>query len=214
MEISIDKQHIEPVVRSVVLCSLANQKERYVPAAISNRHVHLSSEHIAALFGNGFEHTIQKQLSQPGQYACVETVHLKGSKGAGLNVRVLGPARKETQVEISLTDAYTLGIPPVFRLSGDLAGSQGCTLAGPNGEVHLQTGVIVALRHLHMSAEQAAAYGLKNGEIVRLKKQGIRGVILDQVQVRSGDGHDLELHIDTDEANAADIHNGDYLEIV
>lgn len=208
-----DTQKIQMLIRSAICCKLAGQAEKYVPAAVSNHHVHLSREHIGVLFGNGCELTVQKYLSQPGQYACGETVLLRGSKGE-IKLRVLGPARGETQVELSLTDSYLVGVEPCFRLSGDLGGSPGCRLIGPKGELQLQKGVIVALRHLHMSAQQAAAYGLKNGDCIRLKKMGERAMILEQVQVRSGDGHELELHIDTDEANAAHIKNGDYLEIV
>lgn len=209
-----DKQDIELAVRASVLTEFANQKVYYIPAAVSNRHVHLSREHIEILFGANYELNSVKKLSQPGQYACSETVLLKGTKGEIDKVRVLGPARGESQVEISITDSFGLGIPPVVRLSGDLAGTPGCTLVGPKGQVHLQKGVIVSLRHLHISADQGKAYGLKTGDIINLKKSGPRGIILNQVHVRCGEGHELELHIDTDEANAANIKNGEYLEIV
>ena len=209
-----DKQHMEALVRSAVLCGLANQKKYYIPAAVSNRHVHLSREHIDILFGKDYELCRQKNLSQPGQFACNEILQMKGTKGSINNLRVLGPARGDTQIEISLTDSFGLGITPVFRLSGDIAGTPGCLLIGPKGEVNLQKGVIISLRHLHISAPQAAVYCLKTGDIINLKKTGERGIVLNQVHVRSGEGHELELHIDTDEANAANIRNGDYLEIV
>ena len=209
-----DKQDIELTVRAAVLTELAKQKQCYIPAAVSNRHVHLSKEHIEILFGTNCELNSMKKLSQPGQFACGETVVIKGAKGEIDKVRVLGPARGDTQVEISVTDSYGLGIPPVVRISGDLTGTPGCVLVGPRGQVQLQKGVIVSLRHLHISSEQGKAYGLKTGDIVNLKKSGPRGIILNQVHVRCGEGHELELHIDTDEANAANIKNGDYLEIV
>ncbi len=209
-----DKQDIELAVRAAVLTEFANKKLYYIPAAVSNRHVHLSREHIEILFSKNYELNSIKKLSQPGQYACGETLAIRGPKGMIDKVRVLGPARGDTQVEISVTDSYGLGIAPVVRLSGNLEGTPGCVLVGPAGEVTLQKGVIISLRHLHLSVEQGKAYGLKTGDIISLKKSGPRGIVLNEVQVRCGDGHELELHIDTDEANAANIKNGDYLEIV
>lgn len=209
-----DKQDIELTVRAAVLTEFANQKQYYIPAAVSNRHVHLAREHIEILFGKNYELNSIKELSQPGQFACGETLLLKGTKGEIDKLRVLGPPRPESQVEISITDSFGLGIKPVVRLSGDLEGTPGCVLVGPRGEVQLQKGVIVSLRHLHISTRQGKAYGLKTGDIINLKKTGPRGIVLNQVHVRCGEGHELELHIDTDEANAANIKNGDYLEIV
>jgi putative phosphotransacetylase len=209
-----DKQDMELAVRAAVLAEFADQKLYYIPAAVSNRHVHLSKEHIQILFGADFKLNSIKKLSQPGQYACNETVLVQGPKGGIGKVRVLGPARPESQVEISITDSFVLGIKPAVRLSGDLAGTPGCVIVGPAGQVQLDKGVIVSLRHVHLSTEQGKAYGLKSGDIINLKKSGPRGIILNQVHVRCGEGHELELHIDTDEANAANIKNGDYLEIV
>lgn len=209
-----DKQDIELAVRAAVLTEFANQKLYYIPAAVSNRHVHLSREHIEILFGKNYELNSIKKLSQPGQFACGETLLLKGPKGEIDKLRVLGPPRGDTQVEISVTDSYGLGIPPVSRLSGDLRETPGGLLVGPRGQVQLEKGVIISLRHLHLSDEQGKAYGLKTGELINLKKTGPRGIVLNQIHVRCGEGHELELHIDTDEANAANIKNGDYLEIV
>lgn len=197
-----------------LLCALAREGKRYIPAAVSGRHVHLSEEHIGALFGSGHRLQEKKPLSQPGQYACEETVEIRGSKGSLRNIRVLGPARKDTQVEISVTDSYALGIKPAVRMSGDVQGTPGCVLVGPCGEVALKEGVMVSKRHLHMSGAQAAAYGLKDKDVVDMESFTERPVVLKGIVVRSGEGHDLELHIDTDEANAAAIRNGDYLEIV
>lgn len=203
------------IIRNEVLCSLAKMNYKYVPAAVSARHVHLSPEHVEALFGKGYALTALKALSQPGQFACNETVEVIGPKGSICNVRVLGPARGETQAEISVTDSFQLGIQPVVRCSGYLIETPGCRIKGPWGEVRIERGVIVSMRHIHLSAGQAEAYGIKNNEFVRLKKTGgLRETILEMVFVRGGEGHDLELHIDTDEANAAMIKNGDLLEIV
>ncbi len=197
-----------------ILCDLAKARKRYVPAAVSGRHVHLSKEHIETLFGKDHCLMEKKPLSQPGQFACEETIELVGNKGSIQNVRVLGPARKETQVEISLTDSYLLGIPPVVRMSGDLKGTPGGMLLGPCGKVELKTGVIVAKRHLHISEEQARAYGLSDKDVIDVQTFSNRPIVFKDILVRSGEGHDLELHLDMDEANAAAIKNGDYLEIV
>ncbi|MEI6100683.1 MAG: phosphate propanoyltransferase [Eubacteriales bacterium] len=202
------------IIQDEVLCSLAKENIKYIPAAISNRHVHLSAEHVEALFGKGYKLTVSKPLSQPEQFACNETVEIFGKKGSIKNVRVLGPSRKETQVEITVTDSFTLGIEPVVRCSGALIETPGCMIKGPMGEIRIERGVIVSLRHVHMSAQQALDFGLKNNEFISLKKTGLRETTLEMVFVRCGDAHELELHIDTDEANAAMIKNGEFLEIV
>jgi putative phosphotransacetylase len=208
----------ETIRRSVMLAVAKNfidQKQGfYVPAAISARHVHLCQSDIDLLFGKGYTLKRLRDLAQPGQYACEEKVTLIGAKGRIDGVRVLGPARLQTQVEISQTDSYKVGIPPVVRMSGNIEGTPGCTLVGPSGEVKLACGVIVAARHLHMSSAQAALYGLTNGQAVSVKKTGIRETIFGNVVVRSGDGHELEMHIDTDEANAAGMTCGELLELL
>jgi len=210
----VSEQTLKQMIKNELLCGLARQGKRYVPAAVSGRHVHLCEEHIRILFGSGYALCSAKPLSQPGQFACEETVSLQGPKGTIEKVRVLAPARKETQVEISVTDSFQLGIKPVVRMSGDVAGSPGCTITGPAGRVELGQGVIVSKRHLHMSVEQAKAYGLKDGDVISVRCEGARGIILENIAVRSGDAHDLEVHLDTDEANAAMMKNGDLLEIV
>lgn len=199
---------------AVAASLIENKQGFYVPAAISARHVHLCQPDIDALFGAGHTLTRMKDLSQPGQYACEEKVTLVGPKGRLEGVRVLGPARPDTQVEISQTDSYKVGITPMVRMSGHINGTPGCTLIGPKGEVSIGCGVIVAARHLHISAAQAAAYGLENGQTISVKKTGAREIIFGNVVVRSGDGHDLEMHIDTDEANAAGLTCGELLEII
>lgn len=192
----------------------AAQGEYYVPAAASARHVHLSKADVATLFGEGYELKPMKPLTQPDQFAAEEKVDIVGPRGTIAGVRVLGPARKDTQIEVSLTDAVKLGIKPVVRMSGDIAFSPGAKLVGPKGSIDLPQGVIISARHLHMSKDEAAAYGLKNGDVVSLKKSGPRETIFGNVVVRSGDGHSLEVHLDTDEANAAMLNNGDLLEVI
>jgi putative phosphotransacetylase len=192
----------------------AAQGEYYVPAAASARHVHLSKADVAALFGEGYELKAMKPLTQPGQFAAEEKVDITGPRGTIAGVRVLGPARKDTQIEISLTDAVKLGIKPIVRMSGDIAFSPGAKLVGQRGGIDLPQGVIISARHLHMSNEEAAAYGLKNGDVVSLKKSGPREVTFGNVIVRCGDGHSLEVHLDTDEANAAMLSNGDLLQLI
>ena len=189
------------------------QESGFVPAAVSNSHVHLDRESVDALFGKGYELQKLKDISQPGQYACNEFVTLEGPKRP-LKLRVLGPLRNETQVELSATDARGAGIAPVVRLSGDLKGTPGALLKGPVGAIKINSGVIVAARHLHLNSEQSRAFGLRDGDRVRLAAKGERGIVLENVIVRAGEGHELDLHIDFDEANSAMINNGDLLKVV
>ena len=169
----------------------------------SARHVHLSEADLAILFGEGAKLTPKKDLSQPGQFACEERVNVVGPKKAINNVIVLGPCRNATQVEVALTDARILGVPGVIRESGDLAGTPGCKLVGPAGEVELDKGVIVAKRHIHMTPEDAAEYGVVDKEIVKVRIESERSVELDDVVVRVSPSYALAMHIDTDESNAA-----------
>ncbi|MDP4159102.1 MAG: phosphate propanoyltransferase [Bacillota bacterium] len=184
-----------------------------VPVGISNRHIHLSQEHIDALFGMGYSLTKMKDLSQHGQYACEETVTLIGPKGTIPGVRILGPARKASQVELARTDTYKLGVNPPVRDSGNLEGTPGIDIEGPKGLVHLEQGVIIATRHLHMSSEDAWKYSLKDGEYLRAIVPGPRGGVFGNVLVRVNPNYALDLHIDTDEANAFGLVNGQQLEV-
>ena len=184
-----------------------------VPVGLSNRHIHLNQKDIDILFGKGHELKRFKDLGQPGQYACEEKVDLIGPKGMLKGVRVLGPARPETQIEISLTDARTLGVSAPVKDSGDLDGSPGVKIAGPKGEVDLDKGVIVAARHIHMHTSDAEKAGLKDKEEVRVIVGGKRGVVFNNVLVRVSEKYALEMHVDLDEGNAAQIANGDLLEI-
>ncbi|HHV43049.1 MAG TPA: phosphate propanoyltransferase [Firmicutes bacterium] len=184
-----------------------------VQIGVSNRHIHLSKEDLATLFGEGHELTKIKDLSQPGQFATDEKVIIVGPKGAITGVRVLGPVRKATQVEISRTDSFALGVRPPIRDSGDLEGSPGIVVVGPKGSVQLTKGVIIAKRHIHMTPEDAANFGVVDKQIVSVKIPGERALIFDEVLIRVRDDFYLELHLDTDEANAAAVGNGDWAEV-
>lgn len=174
-----------------------------VGIGISNKHVHLSRKDVDVLFGEGHKLTPIKDLVQPGQFACDERVDIVGPKGTLKGVRVLGPERPETQVELSLTDARTIGIKAPIRESGKLEGSAACKLIGPVGEVELEKGVIAAWRHIHLSATQAEEAGVKDKDIVSIEIGGERPLVFHNVLVRAGKGHEREAHIDTDEGNAA-----------
>ena len=184
----------------------------FVELEASGRHVHVTREQAMVLFGHRL--TPKRPLSQPGQFACREQLTVVGPKGQIAKVRVLGPERKASQVEISLTDSFTLGIKAPVRMSGNIAGTPGCRLIGLAGEIELSEGVIVAARHLHLSASQAALFGLKNGQIVRLRCEGERETVFGNVIVRAGDGHDMEAHIDTDEANAIAMSGSTMVEVL
>ena len=175
-----------------------------VMVEISARHVHVTKEDLETLFGAGYELTVKKELSQPGQYASNEKVRVVGTKGEFPAVSILGPCRKATQVEISLTDARSIGVVAPVRESGDIAGSGACKLVGPCGEVELTEGVIAAKRHIHMNSAEAEAAGVANGDIVSVEipSQG-RKLTFGDVVIRVADGFVKAMHIDTDEANAA-----------
>mgnify|MGYP000946283260 FL=1 len=186
-----------------------------VTVGLSNKHVHLSKEHINVLFGEGHVLTPMKDLSQPGQFACEEKVDLVGPKRTIKGVRILGPARKETQVEISLSDGFTLGIEDLpIRDSGKTEGTPGIKLIGPKGEVELSKGVIAASRHIHMQTSDAEKYGLKDKDMVSVKVMGPRGLIFDNVLIRVNDEYALDMHLDVEEGNAAGLKNGDLVEVI
>jgi putative phosphotransacetylase len=185
-----------------------------VPVGLSNKHLHVSQEDLEILFGKGYELTPFKPLKQPGQYAANEKVDVVGPKGVLKGVRILGPARKETQVELSMTDARTIGINAPVKESGKLEGTPGLKLVGPAGDANIDHGAIIALRHVHLSAEQAKEAGVVDKQMISLRFGGERGLIFDNVLVRSGEGHDSEIHLDTDEGNAAGLKSGDLGEII
>lgn len=180
---------------------MANQ----VVVEISARHIHLSQEHLDILFGEGYELTVKKMLSQPGQYACEERVKVVGTKGEFPAVSILGPVRKDTQVELSLTDARSIGVAAPVRESGDIDQSGSCILVGPKGEIEIAEGVIAAKRHIHATTKDAQEMGLENGEIVSVEipTSNGRNLTFGDVVVRVSDSYALAMHIDTDEANAA-----------
>lgn len=180
-------------------------KTQPVPIEVSAHHIHLAKEHVEALFGPGHQLTWHANLSQPGQFACKEQLAIIGPKGRIERVRVLGPARKATQVEIAMTEQFKLGIHPPIRESGDIDGSPGCTLEGPAGKVDIDRGVICAMRHIHMTPADALRYGLRDKATVRVRVQGDREVVFGDVRIRVDPNFSLAMHIDTDEANAANL---------
>lgn len=181
----------------------AEKQEKRVPIGVSNRHIHLAKDDLAALFGENYDLILQKELTQPGQFAAKETVTLEGPKGTLENVRILGPLRKITQAEISVTDCYKLGIKPVIRDSGQHEGTPGLKIIGPKGNVELKSGVMVASRHIHLNLEQASEWSVKDGDRVRVEIQGKRPVIFEDVLIRANEHYQKEMHLDLDEANAA-----------
>lgn len=186
----------------------------FVPVGVSGRHIHLTQEHANALFGQGYEFGVQKELRQPGQFACKETVTLRGPRGSIEHVRILGPVRSYSQVEISKTDAYVLGLNPPIRDSGDTAGSPGIEIIGPEGSLFLQEGVILAQRHIHLHPSEADALGLEDKQLVAVETGGDRQVILERVLCRVSPNYRLEFHIDTDEANASGLATGDMVKVI
>jgi len=177
-----------------------------IPVEVSARHVHLSQKDLEALFGPGYQLTKMKQLSQPSDFACQETVDIQAGTKKFKNVRIVGPVRAQTQVEISLTDAVGSGVMPPVKLSGDLMNTSPVDVIGPKGAINLKEGLIVALRHIHCSEAQAVKLGLKMGAKVSVGVGGERPVVFGNVVVRVRDDYKLCLHLDTDEGNAAAIN--------
>lgn len=180
-----------------------------IPVGISNRHVHLSREDMDAIFGYSSTLTRMKAVKQPGQYAAEETVTLRGPKGELQRVRVLGPLRSATQIEISVSDSYVLGVKAPLRMSGDLQDSPGIEIIGPRGRVMKSDGAIVAWRHIHISPSDAARFALRDGMEIDVRINGYRGGILSHVLVRVSADAVLEMHIDVEEANGFGLRNGD-----
>lgn len=187
---------------------------RQVPVGISMRHIHLSRREVDALFGRSYFLTPLRPLSQPGQFACQEYLDVIGPKGVLHKVRILGPERPEAQVELAQTDCRTIGISAPVRASGHIEGTPGVLLQGPRGVLSLTQGVIIADRHLHMSTAQAAAFGLADGDTVRIRVDGGKPGILDGVLVRAGDRYELDLHLDTDDANAFQLRQGQLVTVL
>lgn len=189
--------------------------KREVLVEVSARHVHLSAEHLQILFGKGYELTVKKMLSQPGQYAANERVTVVGPKRELANVAILGPVRKDTQVEISLTDARGIGIEAPIRESGDIAGSAGCRIIGPAGQVEINQGVIIAKRHVHVTPEDAEKFGIKDKQVVSVKiASPDRSTVYGDVIIRVRNDFATAMHIDTDEGNGAAVSGIQYGEII
>ena len=213
MEISTEK--IAEMVKNVILEMNGAKKNESaacgggIPIGVSNRHIHLSQSDLETLFGAGYELTPIKELSQPGQYACKELLTIVGPSMRPIeNVRVLGPVRKTSQVEISATDSYVLKVKPPVRESGNIKDSAPIRIIGPKGVVELSEGCIIANRHIHMSPDEAKAFGLSDGDTIDVEVNGKRRTRWFDVQVRVHKDFRLEMHVDTDDANAAGIGNG------
>jgi len=186
-----------------------------IPVGISGRHLHLSKEHLDTLFGSGYQLTVLKDLTQPGQYACNEKVDVLSPQGKLLEgVRILGPVRKASQVEISKSDAIRYKFVAPVRSSGDVKGSGKATLIGPKGQVEIEEGVIIADRHIHFSPEEAIEFGVTDRMVVSLKVDGIKAGILDNVLCRVHPEFRLDCHLDTDDGSAFMLNTGDTVELV
>ena len=206
---------VEKVTRLVIeQLRLLSEHPYQIPVGISARHIHLERAHVEALFGTGYRLTPMKPISQPGQYASEETVEVIGPKGKPVKLRVLGPERKHTQVEVSLSDSRNLGIIPPVRASGDIAGTPGIKIRGPQGEIEIKEGVIIPDRHVHMTPEEARWYGVENGERVRVAVPGNKGGIMNKGIVRVSERCSLDFHIDTDDATAFQLTQGQMVEII
>lgn len=207
----VDERNIQQITRIVMeMLQGEGGKEGYmVPVGVSARHVHLTQAHVETLFGAGYQLTKKKEL-MGGQFASNEQVTIVGTKLRAIeNVRILGPVRKFSQVEISRTDAMKLGVSAPLRDSGDIAGSAPIAVVGPKGAIYLKEGCIVARRHIHMSPQDAKAAGVRDKDVVSVVSDNPRGTTFDEVLVRVDDSFTLEMHIDTDEANASNIKTGD-----
>lgn len=214
---AVEQSTIEMITR-LTLQALEQQQNSgsgfMVPVGVSARHVHLTQEHVEELFGKGHELHKKKDL-MGGQFAAEECVTIVGLKLRAIeNVRVLGPCRKNSQVEISATDALKLGVKAPIRESGNIAGSAPIALVGPKGAIYLKEGCIIAKRHIHMSPADAEAAGVKDGDVVSVKADNERGTVFNHVQIRVDKSFTLEMHLDTDEANAAKISTGSTVRIL
>lgn len=213
----MNNQTVETITK-MVLAALEQKRnpnhEFMVPLGVSARHVHLTQEHVDALFGSGYQLTKKKEL-MGGQYACNEIVTIVGLKLRALEgVRVLGPVRKQSQVEISATDAIKLGIKAPIRESGDLNGSAPIVIVGPKGAVSLEEGCIIAQRHIHMAPKDAMAAGVHDQDEISVRTENERGAVFNHVKIRVDNSFTLEMHIDTDEANAANIISGQTVTLI
>lgn len=215
---TLNRNQLETLVKELMTrmgsTPTEEDQELGISVGISNRHIHLCQEDVEALFGSGYQLTIKKWLKQPGQYATAETVTIVGPKGSLANVRVLGPTREKSQLEISKTDSFALGVKAPINESGDLTHAGAVCVLGPKGMVTLKQNVIVAKRHIHMSPMDAAKFNVVNKQLVAIKTSGEREMIFMDTVVRVDDNFRLECHLDTDEANAASLKNGSKVTII
>ena len=212
---SYDKAMVEQITTLVIqslqqLCSVETQ----VPVGVSARHIHLERQHLEMLFGENYHLTSMKPLSQPGQFASEETVDLIGPKGVIAKVRILGPERPNTQIEVSMSDARKLGMNPPVRTSGNVSGTPGITIRGPKGEINISEGVIIADRHIHMTPNEAKRFNVQDGQKVSLLVEGEKGGIFNNVVIRVSEKYALDCHIDTDDASSFQIQQGQKLKIM
>lgn len=210
----MERSELYKVVRNSLLVELAKIGDKNVPVSILNRHILLSRADVIGLFGAGYQLRPIKEMSQSGQFVCEEKITLLGPRGTIADVRVIGPECQQTQVEVSFTDSQLLGIKPVVRMSGSLLGTPGIRVSGPAGVISLHYGVIIPARHLHMSNEQAAAYGLKDGDTVKIRKSGMQIPAFDDVAVCTGKNQNIEVHLNTDDGTSAGINCGEIVEIM
>ena len=211
--LNISSEELVKLVTRLVVEELSI-RSLMIPMGISNRHVHLDRDDMDILFGKGSELTKLKDLKQPGQFAAEEVITIKGPKGKLEKVRVLGPLRSETQVEISLNDSFSLGIKVPIRESGVLENTPGLEIIGPKGKIEKSRGTIVAARHIHMTPEIAKQIGVKDKDIVDVEAGNGRGAVLKNVLLRVSDKYALEMHLDMDEANAVNIKNDELVRII
>lgn len=199
------------LITQMVVDKMKDIESYKIPIGVSNRHIHVSQKDLDKLFGEGYNLTKKGDLKQPGQFAANETVTIRGPKGEFENVRILGPVREESQVEISMTDSFRLGVRPPIKESGQLENTPGLEIIGPKGTVEIPQGTIIALRHIHMTPEQAVKIGVKDKDVVEVESFGERQGVLGNVLIRVSDKYSLEMHVDVDEANACSLKNNDFV---
>lgn len=211
----ISQEKLVGIITEIVREKLKEKDDEVlIPIGVSNRHIHLSKEDLEFLFGIGYELTNIKPLKQPGQFASKEVVTIKGPKGELEKVRILGPLRNQTQIEISLSDSFKLGVKAPIKESGKLEETPGLKIIGPKGTIETSKGTIVALRHIHMDESTAKKLNLADKDIVDVEVNGVRKGVLGNVLVRVSDKYVLEMHVDMDEANASCLKNGDLVKII
>jgi len=208
-EFMIARESLIAIKNFEISKEISNIKPIPIPVEVSAHHIHLSRADVERLFGKDYRLTVDHELSQPGQFACKEKVNLIGPKGRIDNVRILGPERDKTQVEIAMTEEFKLGIQAPIRASGDIEGTPGITIEGPTGTITIDKGVILALRHVHMSIEDAMRFGIRDKDYVQVMIESERSITFEDVLVRVDKNFRLAMHIDTDEANASGIKTGD-----